>query len=111
MRNKIIDVGDIMSYLSPDYLVLSETKLDDSFPSAQFSIPDYEIRARRYRHKNGGGLIEFVKKGLICKRLKIFKTNASECICSEITISKRKWLCFSIYRPPPNENLEIFVKS
>ena len=22
-----------MSYLSPDYLVLSETKLDDSFPS------------------------------------------------------------------------------
>ena len=32
-----------MSYLSPDYLVLSETKLDDSFPSAQFSIPDYEL--------------------------------------------------------------------
>ena len=63
LRNKIIDVGDIMSYLSPDYLVLSETKLDDSFPSAQFSIPDYEIRTRPDRHKNGGSLIEFVKKG------------------------------------------------
>ena len=99
-----------MSYLSPDYLVLSETKLDDSFPSAQFSIPDYEIRARRDRHKNGGGLIEFVKKGLICKRLKNFETSASECIWSEITVSKRKWLCFSIYRPPFNENLDIFFE-
>ena len=96
LRNKIIDSGDII-------LVLNETKLDDSFPSAKFSIPDYEI--------NGGGLIQFVKKGLICKRLKNFETNPSEWICSEITISKRKWLCFSIYRPPPNENLEIFVKS
>ena len=42
-RNKIIDLGEITSYLSPDYPVLSETKLDDSFPSAEFSIPDYEI--------------------------------------------------------------------
>ena len=85
LRNKIIDLGDIMSYLSPDYLVLSETKLDDSFPSAQFSIPDYEIRARSDGHKNGGGLIEFVKKGLIYKRLKNIETSTSECICSEIS--------------------------
>ena len=99
-----------MSYLSPDCLVLSEMKLDYSFPLAQFSIPDYEIRARRDRHKNVGGLTEFVKKGLICKRLKNFETSPSECICSEITISKRKWLCFSIYRPPSNENLEIFFE-
>ena len=83
-----------MSYLSPDYLVLSEMKLDDSFASAQFSIPDYEIRARRDRHKNVGGLIEFVKNGVICKRLKNFENSASVCIWSEITISKRKWLCF-----------------
>ena len=43
LRNKIIDLREILSSLSPDYLVLSKTKLDDSFPSAQFSIPDYEI--------------------------------------------------------------------
>ena len=30
----------------------------------------YEIRARRDRHKHGGGLIEFVRQGFICKRLK-----------------------------------------
>ena len=97
-----------MGYLSPDYLVLSETKLDDSFPSAQFNLPNYEIRARRDRDKNGGGLTEFVKKGLICKKLKIFEPRESEYICFEITVSKKKWLCFSIYRPPSHDNLELF---
>ena len=52
-------------------------------------------------------LIEFVKKGLICKLLKNFKTITSECISSEITICERKWLWFSFYRPPCNENLEV----
>ena len=41
-----------MGYLSLDYLLLSEAKLDDSFPSPQFSIPDYEIKVRWDRDKN-----------------------------------------------------------
>ena len=53
-----------------DYFVISETMLDSSFPSAQFHIGDYEIRNGRDGSKSGGGLIEFVKKGIITKRLK-----------------------------------------
>ena len=51
-----------MRFVSPDYLVLSESKLDDSFSSIQFIIPDYKIQARRDRHKNLGSLIGFVKR-------------------------------------------------
>ena len=91
-----------MSYLSPDYLVLSKTKLYNNFHLAQFSKPDYEIRTRRDRHKNGGGLTEYVKKGLICKWLKNFETSTSECIWSKINICERKGLCISIYTPPSN---------
>ena len=54
--------------------VLSETKLDDSFPSAQFYIENYEIRSRKDRDKNGGGHIEFVRKGLITKKIKEYET-------------------------------------
>ena len=43
-----------MSGISLDYFVVSETKLDSSFPSAQFSINGYKVRARRDRDKNGG---------------------------------------------------------
>ena len=98
----------ILGYLSSDYVVLFKTKLDDSFPSAQFNLPNYKIEARRDRDKNGGGSIEFAKKGFICKRLKIFEPRTSECICSEITVSKKKGLCISIYRPPSYDNLELF---
>ena len=63
LRNKIIDLREVIRELSLDYFVLSETKLNDSFPSAQFKIDDYEIRGMKDRNKRGGGLIEYVKKG------------------------------------------------
>ena len=91
-----------------DYFVISETKLDDSFPTAQFNIEGYEVRARRDRDKNGGGLIEFVKQGVICRRLKEYETKTSESICSELIISKKKLICFSIYRPPATGNIKTF---
>ena len=47
--------------LQLDYFVISETKLDPSFPSAQFQIGGYEIRNHRDRGRSGDGLIEFVK--------------------------------------------------
>ena len=75
LRNKIVDFREIISELSLDYLVLSETKMDQSFPAAQFYIKGYEVRrARRDRDKHGGGLIEFIKKGFISKRLKEYET-------------------------------------
>ena len=76
--------------LQLDYFVLSETKLDDSFPFAQFYIENFEIRNRRDRDKNGGGLIEFVRKGFITKKIKEYETKVSEIIASEFTISKKK---------------------
>ena len=47
---------------------MSETKLDESFATAQFALEGYEIRSRKDRDKYGGGLIEFVKNGFILKQ-------------------------------------------
>ena len=58
--------GEILKDLSLDYIAISETKLDESFPNSQFKLNGYEVRARRDRHKHGGGLIEFVRQGFIC---------------------------------------------
>ena len=110
LRNKIIDVREVIRKLSLDYFVISETKLDGSFPSAQFNTSNYKIRNRRDRDKNGGGLIEFVRKGFITKRLKDYETQICETISSEFTISKKKWICFSVYRPPSYNNLIIFFE-
>ena len=100
IRNKISDITEIFGKLQLDNFVLSETKIDESFPSAQFNIHDYEIRNRRDRDKHGGGLIEFVRKGFIRKRIKEYEAKLSEIICTEFTVSKKKWFCLSVYRLP-----------
>ena len=39
-----------------DIILLSETKLDDSFTSAQFMLKNFGIPYRLNRNSNGGGL-------------------------------------------------------
>ena len=51
-------------FLPPD-LVISEAKSNEEFPNAPFLICDYEIKRRRDQNNHGGGLMEFVRKGLI----------------------------------------------
>ena len=110
LRNKIIDVREVFINLQLDYFVLSETIVDESFPTWQFHINGYEIRNRRDRDKHGGGLIEFVRSGFITKPLRDLETKISETICSEFTISKKKWFCLSVYRPPSSNNLNTFFE-
>ena len=74
LRNKVIDLGEIVKDLPLDYLAISKTKLDESFPNAQFKLNGYEVRGKRGRHKHGG---------LICL---LYEPTYSECICSEFTI-------------------------
>ena len=111
LRHKISDLRILLHDLEPEYFVISETKLDDNFPSAQFAIENYEIRGRRDKDLTEvRGLIEFVKRGIICKRVKQFETVISESICSQITISKKKWFCTGIYRSPNVNNLNTSFK-
>ena len=90
LRDKIVDATEVFVKLQLDYFVLSETKLDDSFHSAQCYMENFEIRNQRDRDKNGGGFIEFVRKGFITKKIKEYETKVSETIASEFTISKKK---------------------
>ena len=54
LTNKIVDLRGIILELSLDYLVLSETNIDQSFTTVQFYIKLYEVRARRDRNRHGG---------------------------------------------------------
>ena len=56
----------------------------------------------------GEGIIEHVRRGVICKRLKDSETTRIKSICSELVISKKKWFCMCIYRPPNYNNLSTF---
>ena len=68
-RKEVADLGEILKDLPVDYLVISETTLDETFPNSQFKLNGYEVRARINRSGHGSGLIEFVRHGFVCKRL------------------------------------------
>ena len=76
----------------------------------QFNISIYEIRNRWTRDKNRDGLKEFVRQDFINKRVKDYETKICETICSEFTISKKKYICFGVYRLPSYNNTLIFCE-
>ena len=52
-----------------DILVITETKLDDSFPSSQFHIEGFTKPYRYDRNRNGGGVLIYVREDIPCKIL------------------------------------------
>ena len=105
LRNKIVDAGEVFGKLQLDYFVLSETKHNNSFPSVQFYMENFETRNRRDRDNNGGGL------RFITKKINECEIKVNETIAFEFNISKKKGFCLRVYRPPTSTNLDIFLKN
>ena len=51
-----------------DIFLVSESKLDSSFPEAQFKVLGYRI-FRQDRDKYGGGLIFYINKNIPCEKI------------------------------------------
>ena len=59
LRNKFEALQFIINR-NLDIILLSETKLDDSFPSAQFMLKNFGVPYRSDRNSNRGGLLLYV---------------------------------------------------
>ena len=76
MKNIIEDTFDIF--------LISETKIDNSFPNSHFSLNGYRM-LRRVRNCFGGGLCLYVKDSIASKQLNSYKENIdAEAIYLEI---------------------------
>ena len=62
LRNKFISTEELIKS-KLDIFLVSETKIDHSFPNQQFSIDGYKIY-RRDRNSFGGGLIFYVNENI-----------------------------------------------
>ena len=92
LRNKIVNLSDVVTKVPIDILCIDEAKLDDSFPDSEFLIENYQFLSfRRNRNSKGGVKIIYVRQGLISKRLKNFELKNITTIWMEHTISGKKW--------------------
>ena len=109
LRHKIVDLGHVLNQTGIEIVAISETKLCSDFPDVQFQVDGYVYPPyRKDRTKHGGGIMVFVKNDLITKRKQEFESDSVEIISLELTISRKKWIIFSFYRPPKSNIANFF---
>ena len=63
--NSIRNKSELLSHYVIDILIITETKLDKSFPSGQFLLHGYSEPLRLDRNQFDGGLLVFVREDIL----------------------------------------------
>ena len=96
VRNKFDLLSNIIKN-NIDILMISETKLNSSFPNGQFQIHAYSEPYRLDKNGNGGGILVFIREDiptkLIDSQMKI------EGFFIELNLRRKKWLLCCSYNP------------
>ena len=99
----------ISNYL--DILVIIETKLDSTFPTAQFMIDGYKEPIRLDKTDNSGGILIYIKYGIPSKELDIHSLPVDiEAKFIELNFRKNKLLFLATYHPPSQSDHYFFEK-
>ena len=81
--------------------MITETKLDDTFPLGQFYVEGFTMPYRLDRNRNGGGVIVYVREDIPSKILEKHKLPQDvEGMFVELNFRKIKWLLFGTYHSP-----------
>ena len=99
IRNKFVILKEVVGN-KIDILLISETKLDDTFSLNQFILEGFTPQYRLDRTTHGGRLMLFVREDIPSKLLP--NTNPSdniENIFVEINLRSKKWLISGYYNP------------
>ena len=103
--NSIINKFDQLA----NVLMISESKIDDSFPDSQFFLDGYSTPYRLDRKRNGGGIMLFVRNHIPSKMISIEKLPI-ESFSIKSNLRKRRWL-INCYYNPNNGNIESHLDS
>ena len=110
IRNKMGSLREVVME-NVDILAITKTKIDESFPTAQFLLVGYHSPYRLDKSPKSGGILVYVKSSIPSRQLNFpnlpYKIQA---IPFELNLRKEKWLVISIYRPPL-ESLSCFLDS
>ena len=100
-------IGSLCSLISShvDILSIAKTKLDYSFPNAQFLIPYFHQPFRMDISRNSGGLLVFVRSSIPARMLSNYRVPLDiQAIPFKNNLRKEKWLFVSVYKPPSFNN-------
>ena len=81
-----------------DILLVSETKIDISFPSGQIIVVDFALPYRFDRNSKEGGLLFYVREDIPSKIIFVLKLQI-EGFLIEVNVCRKKWLLGCFYNP------------
>ena len=91
IRNKFEFLSTLMKG-NIDVLMVSETKIDNSFPVGDFFIDGFSTPYRLDRDRTGGGIMLFVREDIPSNVLATYEKNHIENFYVELNLRKEKWL-------------------
>ena len=100
IRNKFDQLKDtVLKYI--DILILTETKLDETFLISQFLMDVFSKPYRFDRNKQRGGVMVYIRETIPSKILEKHSCpNNTECLFIELNFRKCKWLLCGTYHLP-----------
>ena len=109
IRNKIHMLTDfVVGHL--DFLLIVESKLDDSFPNSSLKLPGFLTPFRRDRTCFGGGLLVYVREDIPATLLSSMTIPDNvECLIIEIRLKKVKWILINLYNPSKTHIFPIII--
>ena len=110
IRNKFDSVrAAILKYV--DIFIAAETKINESFPTAQFTNDRFHKPLRLDATDKSGGLLVYVRSYLLlCQLTKHEIFSDIQALVLEINLRKEKWLFLSICKPS-SQNCQYFLDS
>ena len=91
-----------------DVLMISETKIDETFPSRQFYTEGFTPPYRLDRNCHGGGILVYVREDIPSKLIEM--NSSVESISIELNSRKKKWLVNCPYNAN-NSNICDYLRS
>ena len=106
IQNKFQDLTILNRSLKAQIVVISETKLDRSYPDSQFKLQGYNM-FHKDRAKGEGGLLVYTSTTIPSRKLTLPTTYKTlEAIAVDVKIGRQDILILSIYRPPNSSKKE-----
>ena len=110
--NSLPNKFDLLREIVPKYvevLVITETKVDDTFLTSQFLVTGFFVPYRLDRNRNGGGIIIFIRDGIQSRVLTehVFLDDI-EGLFIGLNFRKAKWLLFRTYHQPTQSDSYCF---
>ena len=101
LRNKFEQLSTMING-NIDIFMISETKLDETFPAVQFFLQGFCDPHQFDRNCNGVGIMLYIREDIPSRLIEKKLRNNSEYFFVEINLRKKKWLLCCSYNPHKN---------